>query len=155
MNRSHNERRYQTHIWSMIETCFDKLDDIEAVGSESACIGTKKRKNDKRTIESISKITRSKYGHKCDLIFRQYNNQYTNPLEFGASEAKSKFEDESGANFMKESFYKLPRTLKDMLDYLLREINFDDRSKAIRTVGFIHSGLSSTLIELDRPTKYI
>lgn len=42
-----------------------------------------------------------------------------------------------------------------MLDCLLQEINSDDRSTAIRTVGFIHSGLSSTLIELDRPTKYI
>jgi hypothetical protein len=56
---------------------------------------------------------------------------------------------------MNEGFYKLPRTLKDMLDSLLKEINFDHRSEAIRTVGFIHSGLSSTLIELDRPTKYI
>lgn len=56
---------------------------------------------------------------------------------------------------MKEGFYKLPRTLKDMLDHLIQDIKFDDRSTAIRTVGFVHSGLSSTLIELDRPTKYI
>lgn len=76
-------------------------------------------------------------------------------MEFGASEAKSKIEDESGTNFIIEGFYKLPRTLKDMLDCLLKEINFDHRSTAIRTVGFIHSGLSSTLIQLDRPTKYI
>lgn len=155
MNRPHNERWYQTHIWSMIESCFDKLEDIEAVGGEFACLGTKKRKNNTRIIGSISKISRSKYGHKCDLIFRQFNNQHTAPLEFGASEAKSKIEDESGTNFMNEGFYKLPRILKDMLDSLLKEINFDHRSEAIRTVGFIHSGLSSTLIELDRPTKYI
>ncbi|KAG0975661.1 hypothetical protein G6F29_011371 [Rhizopus arrhizus] len=119
MNRPHNERWYQTHIWSMIESCFDKLEDIEAIGGE------------------------------------QYNKQHTAPLKFGASEAKSKIEDKSGTNFMNEGFYKLPRTLKDMLDSLLKEINFDHRSEAIRTVGFIHSGLSSTLIELDRPTKYI
>ncbi|KAG2209197.1 hypothetical protein INT47_005489 [Mucor saturninus] len=129
--------------------------DIEAVGGESACLGTKKRKNNTITIGSISKISRSKYGHKCDLIFRQFNNKHTAPLEFGASEAKSKIEDESGTNFMNEGFYKLPRVLKDMLDSLLKEINFDHRSEAIRTVGFIHSGLSSTLIELNRPTKYI
>lgn len=155
MDRPHNERWYQTHIWSMIEICFNKLEDIEAVSGESACLATKKRKNDTRIIGSISKTSRSKYGHKCDLIFRQYNNQHTIPLEFGASEAKSKIEDESGTNFMNEGFYKLPRMLKDMLDCLLKEINFDHRSEAIRTVGFIHSGMSSTLIELDRPTKYI
>ncbi|KAI9258465.1 hypothetical protein EDC94DRAFT_661010 [Helicostylum pulchrum] len=154
-NRSHNERWYQTHIWSMIESCFDKLEDIGAVGGESACLGTKKRKNDTRTIGSISKISQSKYGHKCDLIFRQYNNQHTVPLEFGANEAKSKIEDESGTNFMNEGFYKLPGLLKGTMDSLLKETNFDHRSEAIRTVGFIYSGLSSTLIELDRPTKYI
>jgi hypothetical protein len=76
-------------------------------------------------------------------------------LEFGASEAQPSIGDESGTNFMKEGFHKLPRTLKDMLDHLLGEINYDDRSTEIRTVGFIHPGLSSTLVELDRPTKYI
>lgn len=76
-------------------------------------------------------------------------------MKFGATEAKSKIEDESGTNFMNDAFYKLPRTLKDTLDTLLEEINFDHRSEEIRTVSFIHSGLSSTLIQLDRPTKYI
>jgi hypothetical protein len=138
----------------MIESCFDQLEDIEAVCGESASLGSKKRKNDSRTIEGITKATRSRYGHKCDLIFRQYNIRHSIPLEFGVCEANSIDEGESGTNFMKEGFYKLPRTLKDMLDQLLEEIS-SDRSKAIRTVGFIHSGLSSTLIELDRPKRYI
>lgn len=155
MNRFHNEQWYQSHIWSMIESCFDKLENIEAVCGESASLGSKKRMNENRGIESIAKATRSRYGHKCDLIFRQYNIQHSIPLEFGASGAKATIENESGTNYMKEGFYKLPRILKDMLDYLLYEIKFDDRTKAIRTVGFIHSGLSSTLIELDRPTKYV
>ncbi|KAI9478322.1 MAG: hypothetical protein EXX96DRAFT_619247 [Benjaminiella poitrasii] len=139
MDRYHNEQWHQSHIWSMIESCFDKLENIEAFCGESASLGT----------------TRLRYGHMCDLIFRQYNIRHSVPLEFGASEAKAIIENESGTNFMKEGFYKLPRTLKDMLDHLLQEIKFDDRSTAIRTVGFIHSGLSSTLIKLDRPTKYI
>ncbi|KAG1547275.1 hypothetical protein G6F46_009446 [Rhizopus delemar] len=134
MDRPHNEQWYQSHIWSMIEACFDKLEDIEAVGGESACLGSKKRKNEKRSIDAITKMPRLRYGHKCDLIFRQYDNQHTAPLEFGASEAKSRIEDESGTNFMNEGFYKLPRILKDMLDCLLKEINFDHRSEAIRTV---------------------
>ncbi|CEG81738.1 hypothetical protein RMATCC62417_15900 [Rhizopus microsporus] len=75
--------------------------------------------------------------------------------KFGTSEAKPKIEYDFGTKFMKEGFYKLPRMLKDMLDCLLQQINFDNRSTAICTVGFMHSGLSGTLIELDRPTKYI
>ncbi|KAI7894488.1 uncharacterized protein EV154DRAFT_498856 [Mucor mucedo] len=132
-----------------------KLKNIEAVCGESASLGCKKRMNKKRAIGSITKATRLRYGHKCDIIFRQYSNGHSVPLELGACEAKSIIEDESGTNFREEGFFKLPRILKDMLDCLLQEINFDDRSTAIRTVGFIHSGLSSTLIKLDRPTKYI
>ncbi|KAI8636323.1 hypothetical protein BD408DRAFT_426326 [Parasitella parasitica] len=155
MARCHHEQWYQSHIWSMIESCFDKLENIEAVCGESASLGSKKRMNEGRGIESITKATRLRCGHKCDLIFRQYNIQHSISLEFGASEAKPTVENESGTNFMKEGFYKLPRALKDMLDNLLEEVKFDDRSTKIRTVGFIHSGLSSTLIQLDRPTKYI
>lgn len=155
MDRYHNEQWYQSHIWSMIESCFDKLENIEAVCGESASLGSKKRMNEKRGIESITKATWLRYGHRCDLIFRQYSIRHSVPLEFEASKAKSIIENESGTNYMEEGFYKLPRTLKDMLDHLLQEIKFDDRSTAIRTVGFIHSGLSGTLIELDRPTKYI
>lgn len=70
MDRHHTEAWYQHHIWSMIETCLDKLENIEAVSGESACLGSKKRKNDNSSIGSISKTGRSKYGHKCDLIFR-------------------------------------------------------------------------------------
>lgn len=155
MDRPHHEAWYQSHIWSMIESCFDKLKNVEAVVGESACLGTKRRKNDKRHINAISPMPRLKSGYKCDLIFRQYQNKHSIPLEFGASEAKPNIEDESGTKYMQEGLYKLPRVLKDMLDYLLQEINFDDRSKSIRTVGFLHSGLSSTMIELDRPTTYI
>ncbi|KAI8876080.1 hypothetical protein K501DRAFT_164458, partial [Backusella circina FSU 941] len=59
------------------------------------------------------------------------------------------------SKFMNESLYKLPRILKDMLDHLLIQVNYDKRLTSLRTVGFLHSGLASTLIELDRPTTYI
>ncbi len=55
MHRDHNEQWYQSHIWSVIETFFDKLEDIEAVGGEFACLKTKKRKNDKRTLNPSQK----------------------------------------------------------------------------------------------------
>lgn len=56
---------------------------------------------------------------------------------------------------MQEGFIKLPRRLKDMIDVLLKEIDYDNRSTAIRTVGILHSGLSCTMVELDRPTTYV
>ncbi|KAI9258463.1 hypothetical protein EDC94DRAFT_586165 [Helicostylum pulchrum] len=43
-------------------------------------------------------------------------------------------------------FIKLPRMLKDMRDVLLKEIEYDNRSTAIRTC---------TMVELDRPTAYV
>jgi hypothetical protein len=76
-------------------------------------------------------------------------------MEFGASEAGAKNDDIIGTKFMNEGFYKLPRILKDMLDCLLSQISYDKRSTSLRTVGFLHSGLACTLIELDRPTAYI
>ncbi|KAI7889434.1 uncharacterized protein EV154DRAFT_604034 [Mucor mucedo] len=79
----------------------------------------------------------SKYGHKCDLIFRQFKNQHTDPLEFGASEAKPKIEDESGTNFMNEGFYKLPRILKDMLDSLLKEVIIVQRLFALSDLSIL------------------
>lgn len=120
MYRPHREQWYQSHIWSMIEPCFDKLENIEAVGGEFASLGSRKRKNDKRAISSITKTARLKHGHRCDLTFRQYNNQHTVHLEFGVSEAKPKIEHDFDTKFMEEGFYKLPRTLKDILDYLLQ-----------------------------------
>lgn len=87
MDRYHNEQWYQSHIWSMIESCFDKLENIETVCGESASLGSKKRMNEKRSIESTTKATQLRYGHRCDLIFRQYNIRHSIPLEFGASEA--------------------------------------------------------------------
>ncbi|KAI9274116.1 hypothetical protein EDC94DRAFT_593859 [Helicostylum pulchrum] len=62
----------------MIETCFDKLDDIEAVSGKSASFCSKKRKNDQTAISSITKASRSMYVYKCNLIFRQYNNHHWN-----------------------------------------------------------------------------
>ncbi|KAI9340358.1 hypothetical protein BD770DRAFT_372594 [Pilaira anomala] len=155
MDRQHTEAWYQSHIWSMIESCFDKVKGIEAVTGESASLGSKRRMNQNRTPTAINNMSRLAYGHKCDLVFRQYDHGHNLPLEFGGSEAKPKIEEDYGTNFMKEGLIKLPRMLKDMMDALLKEIGYDNRSTAIRTVGILHSGLSCTMVELDRPTTYV
>ncbi|CAO3702323.1 unnamed protein product [Rhizopus stolonifer] len=84
-----------------------------------------------------------------------YDVGHSIPCDFGASETGIRNDDITGTKFMNESFYKLPHTLKDMLDYLLTQVDYDKRSTSLCTVGFLHSGLSSTLIEVDRPTTYI
>ncbi|CAO3672119.1 unnamed protein product, partial [Rhizopus stolonifer] len=139
----------------MIESCFDKLKGVEAAIGESVYLGSKRRMNKGRHISAITSIPRLKSGYKCDLVFRQYDNGHNTPLEFGGSEAKPIIEGDFGSKFLDESFLKLPHTLKDMLDVLLEKVEYDDRSSLLRTVGFIHSGLSCTMIELDRPTSYI
>lgn len=53
MDRYHNEQWHQSHIWSMIEFCFDELEDIEAVCGESASLGSKKRKNERELLNPL------------------------------------------------------------------------------------------------------
>ncbi|CEP12434.1 hypothetical protein [Parasitella parasitica] len=78
------------------------------------------------------------------------------PLEFGGSEAKPTIEEDFGSKFLQEGFLKLPPyVLKDKLDVLLEKTGYDGCSSLLRTVGFIHSGLSCTMVELDRPTAYV
>ncbi|KAI8072018.1 hypothetical protein BDF21DRAFT_439730 [Thamnidium elegans] len=155
MERSHREAWYQSHIWSMIESCFDKLKGVEAANGESASLGSKRRMNKNRHISAITSAPRLKCGYKCDLVFRQYDSGHSISLEFGESEAKPTIEEDFGSKFLQEGFLKLPYILKDMLDVLLEKVEYDDRSSLLRTVGFIHSGLSCTMVELDRPTTYI
>ncbi|KAL7310014.1 hypothetical protein PS15m_012255 [Mucor circinelloides] len=155
MDRHHTEAWYQHHIWSMIETCFDKVKGIEDISGESASLGSKRRMNQNRTPTAIKNMSRLAYGHKCDLVFRQYDNGHNLPLEFGGSEAKPRIEEDYGTNFLEEGFIKLPRMLKDMMDVLLKVIDYDNRSTAIRTIGILHSGLSCAMVELDGPTTYV
>ncbi|KAG0848461.1 hypothetical protein G6F17_011631 [Rhizopus arrhizus] len=45
--RTHSETWYQTHIWQMIETCFDKLDELEAAIGEPISMANQNRMNNK------------------------------------------------------------------------------------------------------------
>ncbi|CAO3661210.1 unnamed protein product [Rhizopus stolonifer] len=90
-------------------------------------------------------------GHKCDSVFRTYQIKHSKGLEFGAIEAKGNCDDSS--DHLKDAFYKLPRTLKDMLDDLIE--TKPELTGSLQTVGFIHSGLSNTMLQVDRPTEYI
>ncbi|KAG1468253.1 hypothetical protein G6F56_003944 [Rhizopus delemar] len=100
MDLHHNEAWYQSHIWSMIESCFDKVKGIEAVIGESATLSSKRRMNQNRTPTAINNMPRLAYGHKCDLVFQQYDNGHNLPLEFGGSEAKPRIEEDYGTKFM-------------------------------------------------------
>ncbi|KAG1170218.1 hypothetical protein G6F70_007725 [Rhizopus microsporus] len=151
MKRTHSETWYQTHIWRMIETCFDKLDELEAAIGEPISMANQNRMNNKRTIDGFNTIARVKLGHKCDSVFRTCRIDHSKDQEFGATEAKAKYNISS--EHFKDSFVKLPTTLKDMLDDLIK--TKPSMYKCLQTVGFIHSGLSSTMLNVDRPTRNI
>lgn len=78
--------------------------------------------NKNRHISAVASASRLKYGHKCDHVFRQYDNGHSTPLEFGGSEAKPTIEEDFGSKFLEEGFLKLPYILKDMLDVLLEKV---------------------------------
>ncbi|CAO3652104.1 unnamed protein product [Mucor hiemalis] len=69
MERSHREAWYQSPIWSMIESCLDKLNGVEAAIGESANLGSKRRMNEDRHISAITSAPRLKCGYKCDFVF--------------------------------------------------------------------------------------
>ncbi|GAA5809293.1 hypothetical protein MFLAVUS_002699 [Mucor flavus] len=131
---------FSQKIRTALESCFNKVKGIEAVTGENASLGSKRRMNQNRTPTAINNMSRLAYGHKCDLVFR---------------EANPRIEEDYDTNFMEEGFIKLPKMLKDMMDALLKAIDYDNRSTAIRTVGILHSGLSCTMVELDRSTTYV
>ncbi|KAI8977701.1 hypothetical protein BDF20DRAFT_914007 [Mycotypha africana] len=151
MKRHHSELWYQTHIWRMIETCFDKFEDLEVAIGEPMSSTNQKRKNQMRTISGIMPMVRKSMGHKCDSIFRTYQVKHSKGLEFGATEAKGNYDNSS--DHLKDALYKLPRTLKDMLDDLI--VTKPELRGSLQTVGFIHSGLANTMIQVDRPTEYV
>ncbi|KAI9351864.1 hypothetical protein BD770DRAFT_445613 [Pilaira anomala] len=96
MDRCHNEQWYQSQIWSMIESCFDKLENIEAVCGESASLGIhhyQYLEPKGNTLYLKADTIDSKYDCRCGLMFRRYNIRHSVPLEFGASEAKSIIEN--------------------------------------------------------------
>ncbi|KAL7320627.1 hypothetical protein PS15m_000495 [Mucor circinelloides] len=75
----------------MIETWFDKSDKLEAAIGEPISIANQKRMNNKRTIDGFDTITRVKLGHKCDSVSRACKIGHSEDQEFGATEAKAKY----------------------------------------------------------------
>jgi hypothetical protein len=117
---------------------------------EAMSFASRKRKNQNKLIVGIVEMESIKFGHRLGLIFRQYNTNHEVPAEFGDSEANVSNDDNYGTKCMEEGYVKLPRSLKDMFDELAGRVDHD-----ISTIGLIHSGLSSTLLQADRPSYYI
>jgi hypothetical protein len=78
--------------------------------------------------------------------------QHSKGLDFSATEAKTRTYD-SSLDQLKDAFYKLPKTLKDMLDALIEAK--PEFGGSLQNVGFVQSGFSSTMVQVDRPTEYI
>lgn len=128
----------------MIEICFDKFEDLEAAIGESMSITNQRRKSQKRTISGMMPMVRKSMDHKCDSVFRTYQVKHSKGLEFGATEAKGNYDNSS--DHLKDVLYKLPRTLKDMLDDLIE--TKPELRGSLQTVGFIHSGLANIMLQV-------
>ncbi|KAF1802929.1 hypothetical protein FB192DRAFT_1070992 [Mucor lusitanicus] len=77
MGRHHLEHWYQSHVWTMIHKCFGKIHGVEAIIRESASLSSKRRMNQNRTPTAIDSVPRLAYGHKCDPVFRLYDNSFS------------------------------------------------------------------------------
>ncbi|KAI7895133.1 uncharacterized protein EV154DRAFT_559555 [Mucor mucedo] len=88
---SHREAWYQSHIWSMIESYFDKLKEVEAAIGESASLGSKRRMNKNRYISSITSAPRL----ECISL------SSVNPKNFASNECPSHDADLARAEVFK------------------------------------------------------
>lgn len=75
--------------------------------------------NQNHTVTAINNMPHQAYGHKSDLVFRQYDNVHNLYLEFGDGEAKPRIEEDYGTKFMEELFAQFSRILRGMLSVLL------------------------------------
>lgn len=84
-------------------------------------------------------------GTKCDLIVRLHATDHQIALEHSAGERGRVFGGHHGTKLLTESYLKLPKTLKNMLDDLV--INSDigqDDVYNMETVGYVTAGKASS-----------
>ncbi|CEP18622.1 hypothetical protein [Parasitella parasitica] len=152
LQKPHNEEWFKAHIWNFNDTVCNQS-DIEVARGEVASTSSALRKNKERACDGID-IYRKKMGSKCDMLFRDaaLSNEYVG--EYGASETGSKYDGETGTKLLNEGYLKVPKTFKDMLDnlcVLYPDVPFNQ----LEVVGYVHAGLFSQVLRVDRPTQYM
>lgn len=94
----------------MIESCFDKLEELEAVIGEPISITNQEKMNNKRMINRLDTIGRVNLATNAVLCFALKR------LEHSKDQAKYCVSSE----YSKDAFVKLPTTSKDMLEELIK-----------------------------------
>ncbi|KAG2237056.1 hypothetical protein INT48_001824 [Thamnidium elegans] len=131
---------------------FNGEEEIEVSRGETSSSSSNKRKSKGRSVAGLEPLERKKIGSKCGMIFTKQSCGHDEVEEYGASEAGKDYDRDQATKRLEESFVKLRKCLKDMLDNILFR---NDDYKKLQTVGFIHSGLQSYVVRADRPTRYI
>ncbi|KAF1797931.1 hypothetical protein FB192DRAFT_1288958, partial [Mucor lusitanicus] len=121
----HEESWYNSRVWFLLDTAFDD-------------------------IKSLQVIERTKIGHKCDMIIREKKEKHEYVYEYCVGESKPRYESTST---IEERAIKLPNSMKDMLDALIR-YNHDVHDD-LAVFGVQHTGLTITFLAADRPSPYI
>ncbi|KAI8096037.1 hypothetical protein BDF21DRAFT_448153 [Thamnidium elegans] len=136
----------------LITRMFNGEEEIEVSRGETSSSSSNKRKSKGRSVAGLEPLKRKKIGSKCGMIFTKQSCGHDEVEEYGASEAGKDYDRDQATKRLEESFVKLRKCLKDMLDNILFR---NDDYKKLQTVGFIHSGLQSYVVRADRPTRYI
>ncbi|CAG8501609.1 11535_t:CDS:2 [Diversispora eburnea] len=137
---------YAINVWGrLIDPAFENL-DIDLIRGEGMSLASSNRKNHERTINDRKKI-----GRKGDGVFRLSKDR----LEFGAIEAKRKWEGENGTGYLKDSL-KLNKMLKDMLNQLVIVCNMrEDFARKLQVVGMLLGKNRIQVITADLPKGYV
>lgn len=105
-----------------------------------------------RVIGSFSNIERKKVRYKYNFLIRNTAPDYKERLEYGAAEVGVRYE-QKGTKSLTEGFIRLPKTLKDMFDFLILKNQND--IEGIKVFGIIYSNLTMQSITDDQPHQYI
>jgi hypothetical protein len=77
-------------------------------------------------------------------------------VEYGCAEAGRLDGRKNGTKLLWERGLKTPKMMKDIFDKLCEVIDGDERKiRKLETIGFLHSGLSMSLLRLDSPAGYM
>ncbi|KAG9284923.1 hypothetical protein G9A89_006301 [Geosiphon pyriformis] len=147
------EAWYRVNVWRTIDIAFSNIPNTLFIGGEVIGLASSERKNRYRTSGNVGPMQRKLIGKKGDGYLRTIGSIST---DWAASEAGPKWEGEHGTKFIKECGISLPRTLKDILVKLARNVDFSEQKlRKFNVVGFIHAGAVMVLTNLDCPAGYI
>ncbi|KAI9019208.1 hypothetical protein CLU79DRAFT_705285 [Phycomyces nitens] len=130
------------NVWSFLKSVVEGS-DINANSGEKSCASNANIKNNKRSLDAITPITKRKMGRKVDVIYSEGDIEL-GLVEIGKTNDQTKCLSDG---------MKLLKLMKDTL--ITTTEQFPSITHELRTVGLLLMGTKITMLSMDIPAGYI